>query len=72
MLNEGYTLYKSLERCGISLMPHHPDLKKPGRKEGLIVGLDTRGQVANIEYRGSDKMAELWTTSEGNHNSFPV
>ena len=50
MLNEGYALFKSLERCGISLVKRHPNVKEPGRKDGLIVGLDKKGRVARIEY----------------------
>ena len=72
MLNDGYALYKSLERCGISLTPRHPDMKEPGRKDGLIVGLDKKGKVATIEYRKAEQVSKLWTTREGMHNSFPV
>jgi hypothetical protein len=72
MLNEGYALYKSLERCGIRLTPRHPDVKEPGKKDGLIVGLDKKGRVARIEYRKAEDVSKLWTTREGMHNSFPV
>lgn len=72
MLNEGYALYKSLERCGISLIQRHPDVKKPGRKDGLVVGLDKKGKVARIEYRKAEDVANLWTTREGMQNSFPI
>lgn len=72
MLNEGYALYKSLERCGIRLINRHPDIKEPGRKEGLIVGLDKNGRVDRIEYRKAEDVSKLWTTREGMQNSFPV
>lgn len=72
MLNEGYLLYKSLERVGIKLTKRHPDIKKPGKKEGLIVGLDEKSRVEIIEFRNSDDISKLWTIREGNHNSFPV
>jgi hypothetical protein len=72
MLNEGYHLYKSLERCGISLTRRHPDVKEPGKKDGLIVGLDKTGKVTRLEFRKRDDIAKLWTTAEGNQNSFPV
>lgn len=72
MLNEGYVLYKSLERCGIKLSKRHPDIKEPGKKDGLIVGLNTEGKVDRIEYRNKEDVSKLWTTREGNHNSFPV
>lgn len=54
MLNEGYVLYKSLERCGINLTKRHPDIKEPGRKDGLIVGLNKEGKVDRIEFRNRD------------------
>lgn len=72
MLNEGFSLYKSLERCGIRLTNRHPDVKTPGKKEGLIVGLNKKGDVATLEYRKAEEVAQLWTTREGMHNSFPV
>lgn len=72
MLNEGYVLYKSLERCGINLTKRHPDIKEPGRKDGLIVGLNKEGKVDRIEFRNRDDIARLWTTSQGNHNRFPM
>ena len=72
MLNEGYALFKSLERCGISLVKRHPNVKEPGRKDGLIVGLNKKGKVARIEYRKAEDVASLWTTREGMQNSFPV
>lgn len=72
MLNEGYDLYRSLERCGISLAHRHPDVQKPGKKDGLIVGLNARGSVARIEFRDGEGVAGLWTIGEGNQNRFPV
>lgn len=72
MLNEGYALFKSLERCGIPLTKRHPDIKEPGKKDGLIVGLNKEGKVDRIEYRNKEDISKLWTTREGNHNSFPV
>ena len=72
MLNEGYALSNSLERCGIQLVKRHPDVKEPGKKDGLIVGLDKKGRVAGIEYRKAEDVSNLWTTREGMQNSFPV
>lgn len=72
MLNEGHLLYKSLERCGIKLTNRHPDVKEPGKKDGLIVGLDEKSRVEKIEFRNSEDIKKLWTIREGNHNSFPV
>lgn len=72
MLNEGYVLYKSLERCGIRLINRHPDVKEPGKRDGLIVGLNKRGEVMRLEYRRAEEIAKLWTTREGMQNSFPI
>lgn len=72
MLNEGYDLLRSLERCGVTYMSRHPDVGNPGKQEGLVVGIDPKGRVAGIEARDGESMARLWTTSEGNHNRFPV
>jgi hypothetical protein len=72
MLNEGYALHKSLERCGVRLINRHPDVKEPGKKDGLIVGLDKKGKIVRIEYRKAEDISNLWTTREGMQNSFPV
>ena len=72
MLNEGYHLYKSLERCGIKPGSQHPDIKEPGKKDGLILGIDEKGKIASIEFRKGDEIASLWTIMKGNHGSFPV
>ncbi len=76
MLNEGYTLYKSLKRCGIidskSFTSEHPEMRNPGKKDGLIVGLDIDGKVTRIEFRNKLEIAKLWTTAKGNHHSFPA
>lgn len=72
MLNEGFELFKSLERCGIAPPKRHPDIKEPGKKDGLIVGLNKEGNVDRIEYRNKEDISKLWTMREGNHNSFPV
>lgn len=72
MLNEGYLLHKSLERCGIKIIKRHPDIKEPGKKDGLIVGLDEKSRVEMIEFRNSEDISKLWTIRDGNHNSFPV
>lgn len=71
MLNEGFTLYKSLERCGISPPKRYPDIKKVGKKKGLIIGIDAQGKVTSIEFRNAEEMSKLWKISNGLKNSFP-
>lgn len=76
MLNEGYALYKSLERCGMigksTFTRGHRDVTNPGKSDGLIIGLNERGQVTRIEFRNKQEMIKLWTITKGNHNSFPA
>jgi len=71
MLNEGYTLYESLVRCDIPPPKRHPDIKKAGKKKGLIVGIDNQGIVASIEFRNQIEMSKLWKISDGKKNNFP-
>lgn len=72
MLNEGYDLCRSLEKCGIALVRRHPNVGNPGKQDGLVLGIDPKGRVSGIEARNGESMAGLWTTSEGNHNRFPI
>ncbi len=72
MLNEGYVLFKSLERCGIRAPNRHRDVSEPGRKEGLVVGLNEKGTVQTLEYRKAEEMVKLWTIRDGKQNSFPI
>ena len=71
MLNEGYTLCKSLEHCGIVPTQRHPDIKKLGKKNGLIVGINDEGKIASLEFRSAHEMTKLWKISDGIKNSFP-
>lgn len=72
MLNEGYALLRSLERCGVQLTSRHPAIGIPGKEDGLAVGLDEKGQIARVEYREAHDIAGLWTTRQGMQNSFPI
>ena len=72
MLNELFTLHKSLERCKLSIPQQHPDIKSPGKTPGFIIGIDEKGMPASIEYRSKEDMEMLWTHRKGNHNSFPL
>ncbi len=71
MLNEGYALTKSMERYGIVPTQRYPDIKKLGKKKGLIVGINEEGKVASIEFRNAVDMSKLWKISDGLKNSFP-
>lgn len=76
MLNEGYALYKSLERCGNikenTFIRRHRDLTNPGKSDGLIIGINKRGQISSVEFRDKKEIMKLWTTTRGNHDSFPA
>jgi len=71
MLNEGYALTQSMERCGIVPAQRFPDIKKLGKKKGLIVGINEEGKVASVEFRNAKDMSKLWKISDGLKNSFP-
>lgn len=71
MLNELYTLYRCLKKCGIPVDSPHQDVKTPGKSEGFVVGVNINGMPETLEYVSADKMAKLWTLRKGKQNSFP-
>ena len=71
MLNELYQLSRNLQKCGIVFETPHQDVKKPGKGDGFIVGVNSKGQPENIEYIDSENMTKLWAIRKGKHNSFP-
>lgn len=72
MLNEIYTLHRSLQRCGLSVPKRHTWLKFPRREAGIIVGLDALGGIGTVEFCPADKMASIWKIMPDNQKSFPV
>jgi len=71
MINEMYQLSKSLKKCGIQLCDLHQNIKKLGKAEGFIIGIDSNSNPSTVEHVNAEKMSSLWTLRKGNHNSFP-
>lgn len=70
MLNELYTLAKSLER--FNPPAYHPALKHNAKKQGFVIGIAKDGSVEFVEFRAKEKMAEAWRIeSSSNGISFP-
>jgi len=72
MLNEIYTLHKSLERCGIAPERIHPWVTDHKKEDGFIVGIDESGEVRRVEFHPKEKMATTWKLKPDNQKSFPV
>ena len=72
MLNELYQLSKALDRNGIILSSIHPDIQAPQNQDGLIVYLNAKGEVSDIEYCEAERFSGLWNYGDGNHNKFPT
>jgi hypothetical protein len=72
MLNEIYTLHKSLERCGIVPEKVHPWLTYHKKSDGFIVGINESGKVRRIEFQPKEKMVTTWKLMPSNQKSFPV
>lgn len=70
MLNELYTLAKSLER--FNPPAYHPALKRNAKKQGFVIGIEKDGSVAFVEFRDKEKMGSAWRIeSSSNGVSFP-
>lgn len=72
MLNEIYSLYKSLENCGSEIPISHPWVKQLPKSEGFIVGINNQGFPASIEYFDKESSRKLWKIEKDNHNTFPA
>jgi len=72
MLNEGLFLLRNLREVGYEIQSSHPDIKRPGKNAGYLVGLGDDGYPQTINEIDRNEMAQLWTHREGKHNSFPV
>lgn len=72
MLNESYDLRRSLDEIGFDIPMHHPDVKKPGKNPGYLVGLGINGLPQIVEEVDRESMGKLWYHREGKANAFPV
>lgn len=73
-MNELWALTRALKRAGITVPERHPRVKTPGRTSGPMfrVVLNDAGRVARLEMIADEERPGLWTTMEGQMNSFPV
>jgi hypothetical protein len=71
MLNELYTLHRSLTLFRVPVEQSHPWVKRLGRKGLLIAGLDVSGLVTAIEYLDKQEAVSLFKIQENNHSNFP-
>ena len=66
MLNELWTLDRSLERFQVDVEEPHQSVKRLGRVDLLIASLDPAGLVAKIEYLDKSEAVALFKIQESN------
>jgi hypothetical protein len=71
MLNELYTLGRSLDRFHVAVEESHPWVKPLARAEILVAGIDAAGLVTHIERMSRDDAANLFKIQQSNHANFP-
>ncbi len=71
MLNELYTLDRSLVRFNVAVEESHPWVKRLGRGDLLIASVNAAGLIMGIERRDKDTAVELFKIQESNHANFP-
>jgi hypothetical protein len=72
MLNELYTLARSLKRFNVMVEAAHPWVKRLGRADLLVAGVDAAGFVATVEYADKQTAVSLFKIQESNHSNFPA
>ncbi|MBK5291613.1 MAG: hypothetical protein JJE04_08065 [Acidobacteriia bacterium] len=72
MLNELYTLECSLKRFNVVVEESHPWVKRLGRANLLIAGVDSSGLVTTIEHVDKQDAVKLFKIQESNHSNFPA
>src|ERR1017187_9773296 len=71
MLNELYTLDRSLNRFRVSVQESHPWFKRLGRSPLLIAGVDASGAVAGIGQMDTQDAVSLFKIQPSNQANFP-
>ena len=71
MLNELYTLERSLELFNQSVEESHPWVKRLGHTDLLVAGVDTSGLVTNIEHVDKQEAVALFKIQKSYHSNFP-
>jgi hypothetical protein len=71
MLNELYTLDRSLTLFRLPVEESHPWVKRLGRADLLIAGLDGSGLITTIEHLDRQEAVSLFKIQEDNQSNFP-
>jgi hypothetical protein len=71
MLNELYTLDRSLNKFRVSVQESHPWVKRLGRSSLLIAGVDASGAVAEIGQMDTQDAVSLFKIQPSNQANFP-
>jgi hypothetical protein len=71
MLNELYTLDRSLKRFKVGVPETHPWVKRMGRSSLLIAGVDSSGAIAEIGWMGREEAVALFKIQPSNQANFP-
>lgn len=71
MLNELYTLDRSLNRFRVRVQESHRWVKRLGRSPLLIAGVDASGAVAEIGQMDTQEAVSLFKIQPSNQSNFP-
>jgi len=71
MLNELYTLDRSLKRFNIAVEGTHPWVKRLGRANVLIAGVNVSGVVTRVELVHKQDAVALFQIQKSFHSNFP-
>lgn len=71
MLNELYTLDNSLRRFNVAVEESHPWVKRLGRADLLVAGIDAAGLVTNVERMDKQEAVTLFQLQKSFHTNFP-
>ncbi len=71
MLNELSTLVRSLKGFNLTVDPSHPWVKRLGRADLLIIGIDAFGLVSSVEYMNKQTAVTLFQMQKSFHTNFP-
>ena len=71
MLNELYTLDRSLRRFNVGVTETHPWVKRLGRSSLLIAGVDTAGAVSEVGFMSREEAVALFKIQPSNQANFP-
>jgi hypothetical protein len=71
VLNDLYDIERGLKAHGAAIVAQHPDVKDMAKGGAILVRLDARGGVDDIEFVPDSGNGALWTLRDGQHNGFP-